>query len=112
MLPPIDTSGAEVTALPVKHKAPPDGSLMLVPPPASKCIHWNTSFEIDDDAGKCKCLGCGEEVSPMFVLGRLMQLESQWMRTRAAHQDEMRRLRERSRTKCDHCGKITRISSR
>ncbi len=41
-----------------------------------------------------------------------MQLESQWMRTRAAHQDEMRRLRERSRTKCDHCGKITRISSR
>jgi hypothetical protein len=104
--------GAEVTALPVKHKPPPDGSLMLVPPPLSGCIHFNTSFEVDEEAGKCKCLGCGEEVSPMFVLKRLMQLESQWMRTRAAHQDEMKRLRDRSQTKCTYCGKMTRISHR
>lgn len=52
MLPPIDTSGADVTALPVKHKAPPDGSLMLVPPKQGGCIHWNTSFEIDALARK------------------------------------------------------------
>ena len=44
--PPIDLTGADVTALPVKHKPPPDGSLMLVPPPFSACIHFNTSFEI------------------------------------------------------------------
>lgn len=109
-LPPIDITGLNVAVLPVKHKAPPSGDLMLIPPPASKCIHFNTSFEVDEDAGKCTCKGCGEEVSPMFVLKRLMQLESRWMRTRSAHQDEMKRLKERSRTKCQHCGKMTRIS--
>jgi len=112
LLPPIDPTGAEVTALPVKHKTPPDGSLMLVPPPMQGCAHFNTSFEVDERAGKCKCLGCGAEVAPMFVLKRLMELESRWMRTRAAHQEEMKRLKERRKTKCQHCGQMTRISGR
>ena len=103
---------AEVVKLKTERRTPPDGSLMLVPPPFGKCIHFNTSFEVDMDAGKCKCLGCGEEVSPMFVLKRLMQDESQWMRTRAAYQDEMKRLKGRSSTKCTHCGQMTRISGR
>lgn len=104
--------GADVVDLVVSRKEPPDGRLMLVPPPRAACIHFNTSFEIDKVAGKCTCLGCGEEVSPMFVLERLMHLESQWMRTREAHQQEMLRLKERSRTKCEHCGEMTRISHR
>ena len=111
-LPPIDLTGANVVRLKTEHRAPPDGSLMLVPPPAAKCVHFNTSFEIDEHAGKCKCLGCGEEVSPLFVLKRLMQLESRWMRTRQSYQEEMQRLKERERTKCQHCGRMTRISSR
>lgn len=111
-LPPIDITGADVLALPTQKREPPDGRLMLVQPPMSGCCHFNTSFEVDDDAGKCKCLGCGEEVSPMFVLKQLMHLESRWMRTRDAYQEEMKRLKERERTKCQHCGKITRISHR
>lgn len=111
-LPPIDLTGADVVQLKTERRAPPDGKLMLVPPPFGKCIHFNTSFEVDEDAGKCKCLGCGEEVSPMFVLKALMQLESRWMRTRAGYQEEMARLKARERTKCEKCGEMTRISHR
>ena len=100
----------DILRLKVARKEPPDGKLMLVPAPLNKCIHFNSSFEIDEKAGKCKCLKCGEEVSAMFVLKRLMGLESQWMNTRKAYQVEMKRLEERSRTKCQHCGKVTRIS--
>ena len=46
----------------------------------------------------------------MFVLESLMHQESRWMRTREAYQEEMKRLDERSRTKCQHCGQMTRIS--
>lgn len=94
-------------------KKEPPGERMLVEVPFAACTHsWNVSFEVDLRAGKCKCKGCGGEVSPMFVLERLMNLESQWMRTRAAYQDEMKRLDERSRTKCQHCGEMTKMSSR
>lgn len=112
-LPPIDTSGADVLKLPVKKVDPPDGRTMLVPVPyVGRCSHWNTSFEVDVDAGDCKCLGCGQRVTAIFVLEQLMKQESRWMQTRAAHQDEMKRLKDRQRTKCEKCGHMTRISSR
>lgn len=108
----LDAPGGDVLKLPVKRNEPPDGSLMLVPPPFEKCRHFNGPFEVDEDAGDCKCLKCGEKVTAIFVLKQLMRQESQWMRTRAAYQDEMKRLKERERTKCQHCGQMTRISHR
>lgn len=108
-----DKNDADVIKLSVKRRInPPDGSLMLVKPPFGKCKHYGVSFEIDQEAGDCKCLQCGERVTAIFVLTRLMHQESRWMKTREAHQDEMKRLNERSRTKCQHCGEITRISHR
>lgn len=110
----IDTSGADVLKFPKGYKAPPDGSLMLVPGGRGRmgleCRHHFTSFEVDVEQHKCKCLKCGESVSPYLVLAELMRLESQWMRTREAHIEESKRLKERSRTKCQHCGEMTRIS--
>lgn len=103
---------SEVLELPVKYSPRPDGSLMLVPPPVGACQHFNGPFEVDEKSGDCKCLKCGERVTPIFVLKQLMRMESQWMRTRDAYQDEMKRLKERSRTKCQHCGQMTRISYR
>ncbi len=111
-LPPIDVSGENILQLPATYKEPPDGARMLVPVDHSACTHWNTTFQVDVRGGKCVCLGCKAEVSPMFVLEQLMNKESQWMRTRAAYQDEMKRLDERSRTKCQHCGQLTRVSRR
>ena len=111
-VPPIDTTGADILKLPVKAVEPRDGSLCLVPPPTDRCKHWRGPFEVDADAGKCKCLACGDEVSPVFVLVQLMHSESQWRRTRDAYLDEMQRLKERSSTKCQHCHQMTRISHR
>lgn len=108
-LPPIDVSGENILKLPVKTRHPIGGAF-LQPVPAMTCSHWRGPFEVDVKGGKCKCLSCGGDVSPMFVLDQLMNQESQWMRTRAAYMDEMKRLAERSKTKCDHCGKMTRIS--
>ena len=102
-LPPIDVTGADILKLPVTPRAPVSDERLL---------HSNGPFEVDDKAGKCKCLRCGGEVSPMFVLEQLMRQESTWMRTRAAYQDKMKRLDERSSTKCQHCGQMTRISRR
>lgn len=101
----------DVVRLPVQHKTPP-GERMLVEVPPHTCCHWPASYEVDVKGGKCRCLLCMAEVSPMFVLEMLMREESQWMRTRHAYQDEMQRLGERSRTLCQHCGKLTRISHR
>lgn len=101
----------KITRLPVKPKHG-TGNLMLVPPPPGKCNHFNASFEVDVDAAECTCSRCGEKVTPIFVLNELMRLESQWNRTRESYADEMKRLRERSSTKCIHCGKMTRISHR
>lgn len=101
----------KIKTLPVKPKAE-TGRLMLVPPPREGCNHFQASFEIDVVGCKCKCLACGGEVSPWFVLNRMMDKECTWNRTREAYKDEMKRLAERSKTKCDHCGKMTRISFR
>jgi hypothetical protein len=109
ILPPIDLT-ADILQLPVKPRLPVNDERFLVPVPHSKCIHFRGPFQVDPKGGRCVCKGCGEEVSPMFVLEQLMNQESQWMRTRAAYQDEMKRLDERSRTKCQHCEKFTRIS--
>ena len=111
----LNATGADVLRFPKGHKSPPDGRLMLVEKSlrngyGTGCRHYLTQFEVDVDSHTCKCLGCGEKVSSYVVLQELMRLESQWMRTRQAHQDEMLRLKERSRTKCQHCGEMTRIS--
>lgn len=111
-LPPITIDDATVTALPVKPRPALEDAPMLQAVPYSHCKHYLAAFTVDSVAGKCFCKDCGGEVSPMFVLEQLMKQESQWMRTRAAYQDEMQRLAERTRTKCTHCGQITRISGK
>lgn len=107
---PIDDSGTNIAQLPVKYKKPLEGERFLVPIESGRCSHWNGPFEIDIKGDKCTCKRCGEQVGAMYVLEQLMNSESRWMQTAATYQDEMKRLAERSRTKCDHCGKMTGIS--
>lgn len=102
----------DIIKLPVKKKVPLDSNLMLVQPPFGKCNHFKVTFEVDIDSGDCKCLQCGERVTAIYVLDQLMKEESRWNRTRKTYQDEMKRLKERARTKCQHCGEMTRISNR
>lgn len=107
-LPPIDTSNTNIAQLPVKYKKPVEGERFLVSVGRDKCRHLGP-FEIDVKGDKCRCLKCGEQVGAMYVLDQLMKQESQWMQTLARYQEEMKRLAERQRTKCQHCGQMTRI---
>lgn len=100
-----------IAIFPAKHRRP-DKGLMLVPPEPNTCSHYPAAFTVDVKAGKCTCRKCGADVAPMFVLEMLMHKESQWNRTREAYQDEMKRLKDRSSTKCQHCQRMTRISGR
>jgi len=106
----IDINGGGDVVQFTGKKRPDDKGLMLVPP-AVACRHQLASFTVDVDAGKCTCRTCGGDVSPMFVLEQLMRHESQWQQTRSAYQEEMKRLAERRKTKCQHCHKMTRISN-
>lgn len=105
-----DLNDVNVVQLPVVNRPALDEAPMLQAVPYSHCKHYFTTFTVDIDAGKCFCKDCGGEVSPMFVLAELMRLESRWNRTRLAYQDEMKRLDERSKTKCRKCGEMTEIS--
>lgn len=100
---------SDIKTLPVKNKRN-DNGLFLVPSPVNKCKHYTGPFEVDQDSGTCICKECGEKVTPIFVLKRLMDSESRWNRARSNYIDQMKRLKERSRTKCQHCGRMTAIS--
>jgi hypothetical protein len=69
-------------------------------------------FLIDERAEKVKCRDCGEPLNPLWVLGVIASKESLAARNFERYQDEMARLKKRTRTKCLHCGKMTPISRR
>ena|SRR5690242_18491603 len=98
-----------VAVLPVKFKEQPGEDTPFLVVEHSKCAHFGP-FVVDEKADAVTCKQCGERLSPMYVLKRLAQEETRWHETRAKYQDEMQRLKERRRTKCQHCGEMTRIS--
>lgn len=116
----------KVTRLGVKFKAPPatDGPTLKIVDRYSRdsCNHLfyvapgrnlrDVTYLIREGETDVECGACGTRLDPMFVLRRLAHKESDWNRTREAYQKEMARLNERSRTTCQHCGKMTRISRR
>ncbi len=113
-----------VKKLLVRFKTPPDGTKMLKVVhygEDGKCDHiWSrrndglmrdVQYIIREAETEVECGECGTKLDPMWVLKRLANEETQWGRTREHYIEEMKRLRERSRTKCQHCGKMTRISN-
>ena len=67
---------------------------------------------VDERKTEVTCADCGEKLNPIWVLSQLANKESGWFRSRDRYQDEMKRLEERSRTRCQKCGYMTRISRR
>lgn len=95
--------------LPVKFKEPPDAKAFLtLTSSPGECRHGQ--YEVDSRKPEVECSKCKQKMDPMVVLREMAYKETQWHRTRAFYQEEMKRLEERSRTKCQHCGKLTRIS--
>lgn len=111
-----------VVELPIKAKAKRDENgpmLTVIDSWPEGCNHkWRvTGFKTQDahylireGETEVECGLCGTRLDPMFVLRQMAHYETQWHRGRARYLDEMKRLKERSRTKCTHCGNMTKIS--
>ncbi len=109
----------KISRLPVRFKQPPgdEGRTLKVVQSwdDKKCDHlsgWRKpiTYLIRKGETEVECSGCGMRLDPMFVLNLMANAETDWLRTRQLHLEETKRLAERSRTKCDHCGQMTRIS--
>jgi Zn finger protein HypA/HybF involved in hydrogenase expression len=104
---PAEPKLADVHALPVKPR-PENVARVLTEVEPYTCQH--TRFIINAKLAQVTCEDCQERLDPMQVLVTLSRGETKYHELHARYQDEMRRLGERSRTKCEHCDKMTRIS--
>ncbi len=106
----------KVKRLPVRFKKPTHDEgrvLQVVHPRSPACDHqFKVSYLIRPGETEVECSGCGTRLDPMWVLSRLAAQDSQFYRARERYQEEMKRLEERSRTKCEACGHMTRTSRR
>lgn len=114
----------KISRLPVRHKKPPqeDGRMLKVVDKwtdLEKCHHRalyrngrfvSVTYLIRDGETEVECGNCGTKLEPMWVLSRLAHEETDFDHKRKVAAEEMRRLHERSRTQCQHCGQMTRIS--
>lgn len=102
-----------VTRLPVRFKNPgPADKTLLWPHEVGKLTCFHQRFVVDEKLSEVECADCKERLNPMWVLKYLAGKDNQFRESQERYQTEMARLKERSRTKCQHCGGITRISRR
>lgn len=98
----------KIDRLNVKFKRPlPDGKFLTLVPSYGGCLEH--SYVIDPEMDKVTCSKCDKIFNPMAVLVDLARKESRWMQSGERYRDEMKRLDEKQRTKCQHCQKMTRI---
>lgn len=108
---PVDGETENVVQLNAPFKQPvPEERYLVRAPRLDACSHWNGPFLVNETLAEVTCGKCGEKLNPMWVLGQLVAKENRWHEHFARYQEEMKRLAERSRTKCEHCGEMTRIS--
>lgn len=100
---------ADVIKLNVQFKPPVAEDKYLVPAPPG-CNHHNGPFLVSEKLAEVTCGRCNAKLNPIWVLTKLMHAESKWHDNMTRYQDEMKRLSERSKTKCQHCKQMTRIS--
>lgn len=101
----------KVERLPVKHREQTKGRVLeMVRPKYNECQH--TRFIIDTKLAKVMCRDCSAQLDPMYALSQLANQETKYHDLHERYQDEMGRLKARVKTKCQHCGHMTRISDR
>lgn len=99
--------GDNIAVLPVKPRTT-STERVLTEVHSYDCRH--TRFVVDEKLEQVECADCKERLNPIFALLQLCRQESRYHELHARYQDEMKRLGERSRTKCRKCGQMTEIS--
>jgi len=75
-----------------------------------KCGHKNMT--VDAELSELVCDDCGDRLNPIAILVRFSHEESRWKWQRDALMEERERIEAKSKCKCQHCGKITKITRR
>jgi hypothetical protein len=103
---------AKISNLPVRPKrALGNGHELSMAAPAGECWHRG-GYLVDERLAEVVCAVCKAKLNPIWVLQQLTMAENRFHDLHARYQDELMRLNARSRTKCEHCGGMTRISHR
>lgn len=100
-------SDSKITRLPVNGRRDSIGRVLEVVH-THACRH--TRFVVDQQLEQVTCRDCGERLNPMFALIQLANKETEYHALHARYHDELQRLGARQKTKCQHCGQMTRIS--
>lgn len=91
----------------VKFKRPSEEDRML------KVVHnkdcYNHQYLIDAEADIISCSKCNKTFNPMAVLVDLARKESTWINNKKRSMELLKKVEERTSTKCSHCGKMTKI---
>lgn len=99
----------KVVELGVRAKTKPGDDRTLIQVDTRECSHRGP-YVVDETLAEVECATCHAKLNPIWVLARIANRETSMERHRATYQDEMQRLAERKKTKCEHCQKMTRIS--
>lgn len=105
----MSTDNSNVTDLGIRKKPAPSEDRTLLQVDTRACAHRGP-YVVDESLSEVECATCHAKLNPMWVLTRMANRETSMERHRATYQDEMQRLAERKKTKCEHCRKMTRIS--
>ena len=73
-----------------------------------RCHHWQ--LIIDTALNEVECDDCGARLNPVEALMRFARQESRLFQRQAEILPLLERLEKKSRTKCQHCGKMTRVN--
>ena len=108
------TDDDNVTKLPVRFKSPLADERTLMHPwevhKSGVCSHMFVQYIVDPSLAEVECGRCGAKLNPMWVLSHLAVQDRRFQDAAERYREETKRISERQRTKCQHCGKMTRIS--
>ena len=65
---------------------------------------------VDEALNEIECGDCGARLNPVQALIRFAREESRLFRRQAEIRPLLERLEQKIRTKCQHCGKMTRVN--
>jgi hypothetical protein len=103
-----------IAKLPVKFRHPVPEDRSLVRPweigRPEECGHLFCAYVVDATKNTVECGRCGADLNPMWVLSQLCNRDAQFHESARRYREETKRLAERSRTKCEWCDRMTRIS--
>lgn len=87
----------------------PQKALIKAPRYPIKCKHGE--FIVDDQLDTVECGKCGEKLSPVWVLLQFADKDSDIRRRFATNEALVEEIQKKTKCKCEHCGKLTKIAN-